>query len=331
MHFIDEAKIYLKAGNGGNGCVSFRREKYVDKGGPDGGDGGRGGDIIIVSNGHVNTLLDFRYKQHFKAENGQSGKGANRSGKSGEYLILTVPVGTQIFTEDGEILLHDFIKDNEEYKIIAGGKGGLGNNHFKSSLNQAPTRRTEGEEGEELLVWLKLKLLSEAGLIGLPNAGKSTLLSKVTSAKPKIADYPFTTLKPILGVVYVGEEEFILADIPGLIKGAHEGTGLGDKFLKHIERCQVLIHLIDGSSEDVKNDYLIIRNELESYSDKLKNKFEIICLNKCDLISSEEIEEKKAILQKLTKKDIYAISGYTKQGLEEITKTTLNKIKNSKI
>ncbi len=329
MHFIDEAKIYLKAGDGGNGCVSFHREKFIDMGGPDGGDGGKGGSIIFQSNSHLNTLVNFRYKQHFKAENGESGKGSNRSGKSRSSLILEVPVGTQIFSEDEQLLLHDFTKDEQQFELIKGGKGGLGNSHFKSSINQAPRRRTEGEIGGEMNIWLKLKLLSDAGLIGLPNAGKSTFLSRVTGAKPKIADYPFTTLTPGLGVVYVDNEEFVLADIPGLIEGAHQGHGLGDKFLKHIERCNVLIHLIDGTSTKIREDYVVIRNELESYSAIIKDKKEIICLNKCDSLSDREIQDKITELMAITDNKIFAISAYTQENLEQVVKMTLQYIKDN--
>ena len=329
MQFIDEAKIYLKAGDGGHGCVSFRREKYQDMGGPDGGDGGRGSSIIFMSNPHLNTLLNFRFKQHFKGESGEHGKGANKTGKSRSPLILEVPIGTQIFTEDG-LLLYDFTKAHEQFEILKGGKGGLGNTHFKSSINQAPRRRTDGEAGEELDVWLKLKLLSDAGLVGLPNAGKSTFLASVSSAKPKIADYFFTTLKPGLGVVYVGEEEFVLADIPGLIEGAHQGHGLGDKFLKHIERCGVIIHLIDCTAENVVETYETIRNELISYSELLQDKPEIICLNKIDAIDEEEAESKVKILEKHAQKKIYKISTFTRKGMNVVTKLALQLIKDSR-
>ena len=327
MQFIDEAKIYIKAGDGGNGAVSFRREKFIDRGGPDGGDGGNGGSIIFQSSGNINTLLEFRYKRHFKAENGQTGKGSNMSGKSKPSLVLKVPVGTQIFSNDGSLLFYDFAEDNDQFEIIPGGKGGLGNSHFKSSTNKAPRNRTEGEVGAEMEVYLKLKLLSEAGLVGLPNAGKSTFLSRTTAAKPKIADYPFTTLKPALGVVYVNDEEFVLADIPGLIEGAHEGSGLGDKFLKHIERCGVLIHLIDASSPHIDKDYLIIRNELESYSPLLKTKLEILCLNKVDLLEEKELTKKIKLLEKISKNKVHPISGYTNLGLEKVLKQALLEIK----
>ncbi|MFY9589189.1 GTPase ObgE [Rickettsia endosymbiont of Halotydeus destructor] len=331
MNFIDEAKIYIKGGNGGNGCVSFHREKFIDRGGPDGGDGGRGGSVIFRSNYHLNTLVNFRYKQHFLATGGENGKGSNKSGKSGKSLILDVPIGTQIFSENGDILLYDFTKDEQSFEIIKGGNGGLGNSHFKTSVNQAPRRRTEGEIAEEMWVSLSLKLLSDVGLVGLPNAGKSTFLSVASAAKPKIADYPFTTLVPNLGVVYVDEEEFVLADIPGLIEGAHEGHGLGDKFLKHIERCNVLIHLIDGTSANVPADYKTIRTELESYSELLKDKFEIICLNKCDILTEEEISEKVNSLQKITDKEIFPISTYTKTGINKIVKLALRAIKDQRL
>lgn len=327
MQFIDEARIYLKAGDGGDGCVSFRREKYIDRGGPDGGNGGSGGSIIFESTEHLNTLLDFRYKKHFKAQNGESGKGRNKTGKSQPPLILKVPVGTQICSEDGMFVLYDFIKNGDRFEVLSGGRGGLGNSHFKSSVNQAPRRRTEGEAGIEMDVLLQLKLLSDAGLVGLPNAGKSTFLSKSTSAKPKIADYQFTTLKPGLGVVYVSEEEFVLADIPGLIEGAHEGHGLGDRFLKHIERCGVLLHLIDGTSGNVKQDYITIRKELESYSELLKDKPEIVCLNKIDMMDDEEIKEKSEILADVCGQKVHTISGYTGNNVENILKLCLQEIK----
>ncbi|MCP5362570.1 MAG: GTPase ObgE [Rickettsiaceae bacterium] len=327
MQFIDEAKIYIKAGDGGNGSVSFRREKFIDRGGPDGGDGGNGGSIIFQSNSHLNTLLEFRYKRHFKAENGVSGKGRNMTGKSGKPLVLKVPVGTQIFSEDGNLLIHDFTQDNQQFEIIPGGKGGLGNSHFKSSTNKSPRKRTEGEVGGEMDVYLKLKLLSDVGLIGFPNVGKSTFLSRTTAAKPKIANYQFTTLKPSLGVVYVEGEEFVLADIPGLIEGAHSGKGLGDKFLKHIERCGVLIHVIDANSPHPDKDYLTIRNELESYSPLLKDRAEIVCINKIDSVEERDLTKKVKLLEKVANKKIYLISGYLNIGLEVVLKQALKEIK----
>ncbi len=328
MQFIDEARIYLKAGNGGAGAVSFRREKYIENGGPDGGNGGSGGGIIFESNSHINTLLDFRFKRHFKAENGEYGKGRNMTGKSREALILKIPVGTQIFSENGDLLIYDFTKDNERFEILKGGMGGLGNAHFKSSTNRSPRRRTDGEIGGELDVYLKLKLLSDAGLVGLPNVGKSTFLSKTTNATPKIANYHFTTLKPKLGVVEIDDEEFVLADIPGLIEGAHLGTGLGDKFLKHIERCGVLIHILDGNSNHIDEDYITIRNELESYSPLLKDKKEILCLNKIDVMDQDDLLEKIKLLKKLSgAKNIYPISTYNNTGLNDVLKQTLHDVK----
>jgi len=327
MQFIDEATIHLKAGNGGHGAVSFRREKYIERGGPDGGDGGDGGSIIFRSNSHLNTLLQFRFKRHFKADSGEQGKGYNKTGQSRDPLILEVPMGTQIFSEDGLLLIYDFTENNEEFELLQGGKGGLGNSHFKSSTNKSPRKRIDGAFGEEMDISLKLKLLSDAGLVGLPNVGKSTFLSRTTSAKPKIADYHFTTLKPGLGVVYVSEEEFVLADLPGLIAGAHLGSGLGDRFLKHIERCGVLIHVIDATHEDIKQDYLTIREELESYSPLLKEKSEILCLNKIDSVTEEELEAQIKILQDLTGQKIYTMSGYTGAGVDIILKKTLETIK----
>ncbi len=285
MHFIDEVKIFLKAGDGGPGCVGFRREKFIEYGGPNGGDGGKGGDIVLVCDSQLNTLIDFRYKQHFKAQSGENGKGQNRSGKSGDDEIIYVPIGTQVFAEDGCTLIYDMQEDAERYTIARGGDGGQGNARFKSSVNQAPRRSTPGYDGQELWVWLKLKLISDVGLIGMPNAGKSTFLSVCTSATPKIADYPFTTLKPQLGVARIGDfDEIVIADIPGLIEGASDGIGLGDKFLRHIERCKTLIHLVDISAADPIHNYYIVRKELEQYSEILSKKQEIIVLNKCDII-----------------------------------------------
>ena len=314
MQFIDEAKIYLKAGDGGAGCVSFRREKFIEFGGPDGGDGGKGGDITFIATKDINTLIDFRYKQHFKAQNGLHGMGKQRFGKYGDDIVLYVPLGTQIFAEDGETLLIDLSNDGESIVIAKGGDGGQGNVRFKSSVNQAPRRATPGFPGDELWVWLKLKLLSDVGLVGLPNAGKSTFLSVTTAAKPKIADYPFTTLKPQLGVVSVNDEEFVIADLPGLIEGASQGLGLGDRFLKHIERCKVLLHLIDSSSEDVVHSYDIIRHELLDYKEYLDDKVEIIALTKTDLI----LEEKIAALSKHTGKKIFSCCAVMQDGVKQI-------------
>ena len=263
MKFIDQTKIFIKSGDGGNGCVSFRREKYIEFGGPDGGDGGDGGSIIFTSDGNLNTLIDFRYKQHFKADRGQAGKKKKQSGKKGDNLIIKIPIGTQVFEEDNNTLIHDFTKKNENFIVAKGGRGGLGNVKFKSSTNRAPKKKTGGQKGEEFWIWLQLKIIADIGIIGLPNAGKSSLLSILTKAKPKIANYPFTTINPNLGVSFYDNKEFTLADIPGLIEGAHEGTGLGDKFLRHIERCRNILHLIDISNKDVLKSYKQVRNELK--------------------------------------------------------------------
>lgn len=313
MKFIDESKIYIKSGDGGNGCVSFRREKFIEMGGPDGGNGGRGGDIVAVADQNLNTLIDFRYKQHFKARAGESGKGSNCSGKSGEPIIFKVPVGTQVFDETGQHLLFDLDEHGKSVIIAKGGKGGAGNAVFKSSTNQSPTEAVKGEPGIEMYIWLKLKIISDVGLVGMPNAGKSSMLSRVSRARPKVADYPFTTLEPHLGVVFMGYREFVMADIPGLIEGASEGIGLGDKFLKHIERCKILLHLIDVTADGICETYDTIRNELESYSALLMDKYEIVALNKCDALTEDEIAAKKAELEKHIGKEVFtvsAVSGY---------------------
>lgn len=327
MHFIDEAKIYLKAGDGGPGCVSFRREKFIEFGGPNGGDGGKGGSVYFEATDDLNTLIDFRYKQHFKVRNGEGGKGRNMYGKSSDDMVIKVPVGTQVFSEDGSELLYDLIEDGQKVLVVKGGDGGFGNTHFKSSVNQAPRRATPGYPGAEIWVWLKLKLLSDAGLVGLPNAGKSTFLSVSSSAKPKIADYPFTTLKPQLGVVYVDEEEFVLADLPGLIEGASQGLGLGDRFLKHVERCGIILHLIDCSSEDLIASYDLIRNELREYSADLINKPEIIVLTKADLLPQDEIDERKKMLEKHSKNKVFVCSSAMQKGVKEIHSHALKVIR----
>jgi GTP-binding protein len=328
MHFIDEVKIYLKAGDGGNGAISFRREKFIEYGGPDGGNGGKGGDIIFKPVSGLNTLIDFRYKQHFKASRGMHGMGRNRTGESAKDLIIEVPVGTQIVAEDGETILADLNTSDVTFIIAKGGKGGAGNACFKSSTNQAPRKAIPGEEGEELWVWLKLKLLSDVGLVGLPNAGKSTFLSVTTSAKPKIADYPFTTLKPQLGVVYVDDDEFVIADLPGLIEGASEGHGLGDKFLRHIERCRVLLHLID-IREDVVAAYQTIKQELKNYIKDLSTKTEIIVLNKADLLGQPDIQAKKKQLEKFTGKKVLLCSAVTRVGIQPILRKLRDTVKSS--
>jgi GTP-binding protein len=332
MQFIDEAKVHLKAGNGGNGASSFRREKFIPRGGPDGGDGGRGGSVILECSKDLNTLIDFRFQQHFIAKSGVRGSGANRNGPSGDDLILRVPLGTQVLSEDENEIIADLMIDGEQFVIAKGGRGGLGNSNFKSSINQAPTYAQKGEDGEEKCIWLKLKLLSDAGLLGMPNAGKSTFLSVTTRAKPKIADYPFTTLKPQLGVVYVDEKEFVLADIPGLIKGASQGKGLGDRFLKHVERCGVLLHLLDASSEDVVQNYQTIREELADYSPELLEKAEVVALNKVDLLTADELKKKTDELKKFLKKSgqkspkIFAISAATSEGVKEVLRELWKKI-----
>lgn len=317
MKFLDQAKIYIKAGDGGKGCVAFRREKFIEFGGPNGGDGGDGGSVYFEAVENLNTLIDFRYQQHFKAQKGQQGMGSEMTGYKGEDLIIKVPVGTEIVAEDGETVIADMVKPKERFLIARGGKGGLGNTRFKSSTNQAPRYAGPGTPGEEIWVWLRLKIIADVGLIGLPNAGKSTFLSAVTSARPKIASYPFTTLHPHLGVAWINGKELVLADIPGLIEGAHEGVGLGDRFLKHVERCSVFLHLLDGTSEDVVNDYLTIRKELELYNDKLKNKAEVVALNKCDALTDEEIADKLSALRKVTKNQVFAISAVAGKNLND--------------
>lgn len=292
MQFLDEAKIYVQSGKGGDGCISFRREKFVAYGGPNGGHGGKGGDVIVRSVPSLNTLIDYRYQQHFRAKNGQHGMGSNRHGKSAADTILQVPVGTQIFDETGQFCLADFTEPGQEIVLLEGGRGGAGNSAFKSSTNQTPRTNTDGQPAKEMWIWLRLKIISDAALVGLPNAGKSTFLSKVTAARPKIADYPFTTLKPQLGVARYGDYEFVIADIPGLIEGAHAGAGLGDRFLKHIERAGVIIHLVDGSSDNYLESYRVIRKELELYSTELATRLEVIGLTKCDSLVPEMIEER---------------------------------------
>jgi len=326
MKFLDEAKVYLKAGDGGRGCMAFRREKNIPFGGPNGGNGGDGGSVVITALNNLNTLIDYRYQQHFKAKKGEHGKGRDMSGAKGDNLILEVPVGTQVFAEDNQTLIMDFTRVGQTETISYGGKGGIGNAAFKSSTNQAPRKVTLGEVGEEIWVWLKLKLISDVGIIGLPNAGKSTFLSVVTSAKPKIAGYPFTTLRPQLGIVYVDHEEFVIADIPGLIEGASEGIGLGDKFLKHIERCKILLHLIDITSENIIGDYKTIRKELKNYSSILSDKVEIIALNKSDLIDEKECKKIEKDIKKKLGKEVLIISAATKNNTDTLSRILINSI-----
>jgi len=296
MKFLDQAKVYIRSGNGGNGCVSFRREKYIEFGGPDGGDGGRGGDVWAECVDNLNTLIDFRYQQHFKAGRGMNGEGRNRTGASGKEETLKVPPGTQIFAEDNETLLADLTEPGERVLLARGGNGGFGNAHFKTSTNQAPRHANPGQPGTEMTIWLRLKLIADAGLVGLPNAGKSTFLAAVSAAKPKIADYPFTTLHPNLGVVKIDDIDFVLADIPGLIEGAHMGAGIGDRFLGHVERTRVLLHLVDVTGEDPAQDYRVVRGELAAYEPRLTDKPEIVALNKCDAVDDEEAARKQALL-----------------------------------
>ncbi len=312
MKFLDQVKIFIKAGDGGSGSPSFRREKFIEFGGPDGGDGGKGGSIIFISERNLNTLIDYRYKQHFKAERGENGRGKNQSGKSGEDLYLKVPTGTQIFEEDNKTLICDLKKEDESFLAAIGGKGGYGNTRFKSSTNRAPRKFTKGKEGESYWIWLQLKTIADIGIIGLPNAGKSSLLASITSAKPKIANYKFTTLNPNLGVAKYDDREITLADIPGLIENAHTGVGLGIKFLKHIERCKSLLHLIDVNEEDVIKSYKQVRKELGKYSKNLLKKDEIIVFNKVDLIAKEDLEFKRKNFTTKIKKDILILSNLNK-------------------
>ena len=318
MKFLDQVKIYIKAGNGGDGSPSFRREKFIEYGGPDGGDGGKGGSIILRSEQNLNTLIDYRYQQHHKAGRGENGSGQNRTGKGGEDLILKVPIGTQVFEEDNKTLIYDFNKVGEEFVAAAGGKGGLGNTRFKSSTNRAPKKFTKGSKGEEFIIWLQLKTIADIGIIGLPNAGKSSLLAAITNANPKIANYKFTTLNPNLGVASYDDKEITLADIPGLVEGAHEGVGLGIQFLKHIERCKSLLHLIDITNEDLNNSYNQVKTELSNYSPDLLKKKELIVLNKIDLVDEEMVQE---IIEEFSKD----------KNVEIITLTTFDKDSVSKI
>ncbi len=320
MKFLDQAKIYIKAGNGGSGSASFRREKFVEYGGPDGGDGGNGGSIIFQSDRNLNTLIDFRYAQHFKAQHGKPGSKRNKTGANGEDLILKVPLGTQLYEEDNNTLIYDFTKNKEKYLVASGGKGGLGNVRFKSSTNRAPRKKTNGKLGEEFWIWLQLKVIADIGIIGKPNAGKSSLLAALTRAKPKIANYPFTTINPNLGVSYYGGKEITLADIPGLVEGAHKGVGLGDKFLRHIERCKILLHLIDLSDSNLLNSYKKIKLELSNYDKDLIKKKEIIFFNKSDLLENNEINEKLKEFKKRIKTKYEIVSVYSNKDIQRMKK-----------
>ncbi|MDC0656607.1 GTPase ObgE [Leisingera sp. SS27] len=331
MKFLDLAKVYIRSGAGGNGCVSFRREKYIEYGGPDGGDGGKGGSVWAEVTEGLNTLIDFRYQQHFFAKNGQSGMGRQRTGKDGDDIILRVPVGTEILDEDQETVLADLTVPGERVLLAKGGNGGFGNLHFKSATNQAPRRANPGQEGVDRTIWLRLKLIADAGLLGLPNAGKSTFLSATSNARPKIADYPFTTLHPNLGVVGIDNTEFVVADIPGLIEGAHEGKGIGDRFLGHVERCAVLLHLIDGTSDTVVEDYETIIGELEAYGGVLATKTRITALNKVDAIDPEEMDEKRKALEEAVGGPVHLMSGVSRQGVNEILRALRNEIDDDRL
>ncbi len=318
MKFLDQVKIYVKAGNGGDGSPSFRREKFIEYGGPDGGDGGGGGSVILKSEQNLNTLIDYRYQQHHKAKRGENGSGQNRTGKGGEDLILKVPLGTQVFEEDNKTLIYDFTKIGEEFIAASGGRGGLGNTRFKSSTNRAPRKYTKGTLGEEFTIWLQLKTIADIGIIGLPNAGKSSLLAAITNANPKIANYQFTTLNPNLGVASYDDKEITIADIPGLVEGAHKGTGLGIQFLKHIERCKSLLHMIDVTNDDLKKSYKQIKNELKKYSAKLSKKKELVVLNKVDLIDNNEVKKIIKEFSKNTKSEVITLSTLEKKSVSQI-------------
>lgn len=318
MKFLDQAKIFIRSGNGGAGTVSFRREKFIEFGGPDGGSGGRGGDVWAQCVDGLNTLIDYRFQQHFKAQTGVHGMGSNRTGADGKDVVLKVPIGTQVLEEDNETVIADFTEIGEKKLILKGGNGGFGNAHFKTAKNQAPRNANPGQIGTEKWVWLHLKLIADAGLVGLPNAGKSTFLAATSSARPKIADYPFTTLHPGLGVVGVRDREFVLADIPGLIEGAHEGAGIGDRFLGHVERCRVLVHLVDGTQEDPVAAYKTIRGELEAYGNGLAEKPQILALNKVDALTDDDLKDKKQALEKASGEKIMTISGVTGEGVDGV-------------
>jgi GTPase len=330
MKFLDQAKIYIASGAGGAGCVSFRREKFIEFGGPDGGDGGRGGDVWVECVANLNTLIDYRYRQHFKAQSGQGGMGTNRAGANGEDMVIPVPPGTEVLAEDQETLLAEVLKPGDRVRLAKGGNGGFGNAHFKSSTNRAPRHANPGQSGEELTIWLRLKLIADAGLLGLPNAGKSTFLATVSAAKPKIADYPFTTLHPNLGVVRVGDLDFVLADIPGLIEGAHEGAGLGTRFLGHVERCRVLLHLVDAACEDVAGAYRTVRAELKAYGGGLAKKKEIVALSKCDALDEAAIAAKAEELRAAARKKPLVLSAVSGRGVKEALAALAREIGRSK-
>jgi GTP-binding protein len=330
MKFLDEAKVYIRSGDGGNGCMSFRREKFIEFGGPNGGDGGRGGDVVAVAVEGLNTLIDYRYQQHHTAQNGRPGMGKDRHGASGADIVVKVPVGTQIYEEDGETLLADLTEAGQQVVLAKGGNGGFGNAHFKSSTNRAPRHANPGQPGEERIIRLRLKLIADAGIVGLPNAGKSTFLAAVSAARPKIADYPFTTLHPQLGVVGIDGREFVLADIPGLIEGAHEGLGLGDRFLGHVERCRVILHLVDGTGEHAGRAYETLRAELEAYGGGLAEKAEVVALNKADALAPEALRQQVARLKRATKKPPLVISAATGDGVREVLRALAGAIEDNR-
>jgi GTP-binding protein len=330
MKFLDQAKIYIRSGDGGAGAISFHREKYVSMGGPDGGDGGRGGDVVLEAVDNMNTLIGYRYQQHFKADTGGHGMGRNRTGAAGDEKTLKVPVGTQIYAEDNETLLKDMDEVGERWVIARGGNGGFGNAHFKTSTNQAPRRANPGLEGKEAWIWLRLKLIADAGLVGLPNAGKSTFLASVTAAKPKIAEYPFTTLHPNLGVARIDNREFVIADIPGLIEGAHEGVGIGDRFLGHVERTRVLLHLVSANEEDVAGSYKTIRGELAAYGHGLDEKTEVLALSQCDIADDEAIAEKSAALKAVSGQEPILLSSAARQNVDETLRALMDHISDMK-
>ncbi|WP_132256377.1 GTPase ObgE [Methylobacterium segetis] len=326
MKFLDEAKVYIRSGDGGAGCVSFRREKFIEFGGPNGGDGGRGGDVWVECVEGLNTLIDYRYQQHFKARKGEHGMGSNRHGAKGADVVLKVPAGTEILAEDGETLIADMTEIGQRVRLAKGGNGGFGNAYFTTSTNRAPKHANPGLEGQEQWIWLRLKLIADAGLVGLPNAGKSTFLATVTAAKPKIADYPFTTLHPGLGVVRADGREFVLADIPGLIEGAHEGVGLGDKFLAHVERCRVLLHLVEGTSEHAGKAYKLVRGEIEAYGHELAEKPEIVALSKADTLDPDTLKEQVARLKRAAKRTPLILSSATGRGVQEALRAVMAEI-----
>ncbi|MBO6813533.1 MAG: GTPase ObgE [Rhizobiaceae bacterium] len=330
MKFLDQVKVYIRSGDGGAGSLSFRREKYIAMGGPDGGDGGKGGDVWVEAVEGLNTLIDYRYQQHFKAKTGHHGQGRNMHGANAEPITLKVPVGTQVFEEDNETLITDLDEVGERYLLAKGGNGGFGNAHFKSSTNQAPRRANPGLEGSERWIWLRLKLIADAGLVGLPNAGKSTFLASVTAAKPKIADYPFTTIHPNLGVAKIDSREFVIADIPGLIEGAHEGVGIGDRFLGHIERTRVLLHLVSAQEADVVEAYNTVRAELEAYGKGLEDKLEVLALSQCDTVPEEERNEKLKLLSKVGNQTALALSSATREGVEETLRAMISHVETAR-